>query len=203
MKSTVRSTWSAALGFAAVALVLPLAAQSRATKAETSSGSERFTALAVNMNGVRTGTTQVEIVVDRWSTDAERDRFINTLLEKGPEKLLDVLQDSPKVGYIRPTSGTGWDLHYARHTPLPDRGERVVVATDRPIGTAEAFNQGRTLDYPFTVVEMHLNANGEGEGKMSYATKITGDKESGTIILENWGTQPVLLQGVKRERPTN
>jgi hypothetical protein len=176
---------------ATVVFALPLTGQ-------TSGSPERFTALAVNTN--RGGTAQIEIAVDRWSTAGERERLLQTLLDKGPEKLLTVLQSAPKVGFIRQTSSIGWDLHYAHHNRLPDGGERVVVATDRPISGWEAANQPRTIDYPFTVVEMHLNANGEGEGKMSYATKITADKENNAVVLENWGTSPVLLQGVHREK---
>ena len=168
--------------------------------AQTAGSPERFVALAVNVN--RGGTAQIEIAVNRWSTDAERSRLIKALVDKGPEKLLDVLQDMPKVGFIRQTSSIGWDLRYARHTPLPDGGESVVVATDRPISTWEAVNQPRTIDYPFAVVEMHLNPSGEGQGKMTYATKITVDKKTDSIVLENWGTSPVLLQGVHRERGT-
>jgi hypothetical protein len=165
--------------------------------AQTHGSPERFTALAVNVT--RGGTASVEIAVNRWSTDAERNRLIKTLVDKGPEKLLDVLQDIPKVGFIRETSSIGWDLHFARHTPLPDGGERVVVATDRPVSGWEAANQPRTIDYPFTVIEMRLNADGRGEGKMTYATKIVVDKKTNNIVLENWGTSPVLLQGVRRE----
>jgi hypothetical protein len=166
--------------------------------AQTLGSPERFTALAVNVSGG--GTAPIEIAVNRWSTDRERDRLLKTLTEQGPEKLLDVLTDTPKVGFIRQTSSIGWDLRYARHTPLPDGGENVVVVTDRPISTWEAANQPRTIDYPFTLVEMHLDPSGEGEGKMSYATKITVDKTAGSIVLENWGTSPVLLQGVRREK---
>ncbi len=195
--ATVRRACVAAAGVAAVALItLPIAAQ-------TLGEPERFTALAVNMNGVRTGTAQIEIAVTRWSTDAERDRLINTLLDKGQNKLLDVLQDMPRVGFIRQTTSIGWDLHYARHTPLPDGGERVVVATDRPVSGFETFNQTRTLDYPFTIVQLTVNSNGEGEGKMSYATKLTADKETKTVTVENWGEQPILLQAVKREKPSH
>jgi hypothetical protein len=161
---------------------------------------ERYTATAVNLDGG--GTSTVEIVINRWSSDGERDRLLTTLLEKGADKLLDVLQDTPKVGYIRNPTGLGWDLHFARRTPLPDGGEQVVVATDRPLSFFETVNQLRTVDYPFTIIELRLNAQGEGEGKMSVATKIVADKESGNIVLENYGTQPVLLQAVKREKTT-
>ena len=33
--------------------------------------------------------------------------------------------------------------------------------------------------------------------------KITAEKESNTIVLENYGTQPVLLQSVKREKASH
>jgi len=77
-----------------------------------------------------------------------------------------------------------------------------VLATDRPISFREASRQLRTLDYPFTVIELRLNKDGEGEGMMSVATKIIPDKESNTVTLENWGTQPVQLKLVRRERIT-
>jgi hypothetical protein len=140
------------------------------------------------------------MVVNRWSTDAERKRLLAVLTEKGPEKLLDVLQDIPRVGYFRTPESVGWDLHYATLTPMPEGGERVVLATDRRIPFWEARNRPRSIDYPFTVIELRLNRDGAGEGKMSIATKITFDKEHNTIVLENYGTQPVLLQSVKRER---
>jgi len=169
-----------------------------AGSAQTRGTPERFTAMAVNMDNGRTST--VDIVVNRWSTPAERQRLLTVLLEKGPEKLLDVLQDMPRVGYFRTPESTGWDLHYAQRAPLPDGGERVVLATDRRINFWEAANRPRSIDYPFTVIELRLNRDGQGEGKMSIATKITVEKESNTIVLENYGTQPVLLQSVRRER---
>jgi len=191
LSSTTRRQLLVGVGVIGMAIgSLPLTAQ-------TSGSPQRFTALAVNTNNG--GSTPVEIVVDRWSTDAERQRLVKALREKGPETLLSMLQDMRKVGYIRQTSSIGWDLRYAHREAIPDGGERVVVATDRPIGTWEASNQPRTIDYPFTVVELRLNTSGEGQGKMTYATKITVDKDSGSIVLENWGTSPVLLQGVHRE----
>lgn len=167
------------------------------TRAQTIGTPERFTAAAINMN--RGSAGNVEIVVERWSSDAERDRLMTTMLEKGPEKLLDVLQDLPRKGFFRSSNSLGWDIHFARRMPLPDRGERVVLVTDRRISFWEAANQPRSIDYPFTVIEMRLNADGVGQGKVSVATKIIADKESNTITLENYDLQPVQLNNVKRE----
>lgn len=170
--------------------------------AQTHGVRERYTAFAVNMDSsavARPGAGTVELVVERWSTDAERDRLLKALVEKGPEKLLDTLQSLPRAGYIRTPNSIGYDLHYARKEPMEEGGERVVIATDRYISFWEAKNRPRTIDYPFTVIDMRINRDGVGEGKMSLATKITVGKDEKQIELENYGTQPVLLQNIKRE----
>ncbi|MCC7417897.1 MAG: hypothetical protein IT176_12235 [Acidobacteria bacterium] len=175
--------------------IAAVAALSLTVGAQTNVAGERFTALAVNMTNGGSGT--VEMVVNRWSTEAERDRLVSVLMKQGPEKLLDVLEEMPRVGYIRSAGGLGYDLHYAQRTAEPDGGERVVLATNRPIDFWEAANSPRSIQYPFTVIELHLNAQGEGEGKLSLATRITGDEESKIVTLENYDTQPVLLRSVK------
>jgi hypothetical protein len=182
-----------------LALIAAAVTLTAGTSGQTQGKPERFTAMAVNMGDIGApGAGIVEMVVERWSTDAERDRLFNTLLEKGPEKMLDALQDLPRVGYIRTPNSIGYDIHYARKAPLPDGGERIVMITDRYIGFWEAMNRPRTIDYPFTVIELRLNRDGEGEGKLSLATRITTDKDRKEIVLENYGTQPVLLKSVRR-----
>src|SRR6185503_6827870 len=54
---------------------------------------ERFQAFAVNLNAgrsVRAG--QLDIVIERWSTDAEVKALTDTLKEKGAGSLLGALQ---------------------------------------------------------------------------------------------------------------
>jgi hypothetical protein len=71
-----------------------------------------------------------------------------------------------------------------------------VIATDRYIGFAEARNQPRTIDYPFTLFEIRANKDGKGEGKMAVATKISFDKKKNAIELENYASEPVRLNAV-------
>lgn len=167
-------------------------------RAQTMGQPARFTAVAVNMNVGASGT--VEIVVDRWSTDADRDKLMKIVMDHGADKLLDALQDMPRAGYFRTPNTIGIDIHFARRLPGEDGGERVILVTDRRIGFWEAANRPRSIDYPFTFIELRLNRDGEGEGKMSIATKIIADKENNIITLENYETQPVMLNNVKRER---
>jgi hypothetical protein len=165
---------------------------------------ERYVALAVNLGGTPgpTGAGTVEITIDNWSTDAQRDQLMKVLIDKGPEKLLDTLQKMPRVGSIRTPNSIGYDLHYARKNPLEDGGDQIVLATDRYIGFWEAANRPRTVDYPFTLIEMRVGKDGVGEGKLSLFTKITYDKKKNQIVLEDYGSQPVLLTQVRRESAT-
>jgi len=191
MPRPFRRAWLIAVAFSAATLSLSLHAQTMGTP-------ERYSANSINMDRGAAGT--IELVVNRWSTDKDRDRLMSVLMSKGPEKLLDVLQNMPRAGYIKTPDRIGWDLHFARKLPLPEGGERIVLVTDRRIGFWEAANRPRTIDYPFTVIELRLNRDGEGEGKMSVATKIIPDKENNIVTLENYGTQPVLLTNIKREK---
>lgn len=175
------------------ALAVPLSAGQTA--------SERFTGFAINMNaGPNTAT--VDFTVDRWSTDEERTRLLTILVEekdpyKANERLFNVLQKMPTTGFIRTTRTLAWDLRYARQTPLPDGGRRLVLATDRPIGFREAVGQPRTMDYPFTIVEIRLNKNDEGEGKILAGTRLLIDKDK-NLVLENYGQQPVRFNQIRK-----
>jgi hypothetical protein len=152
---------------------------------------EDFTAVAVVANNIASGAGTVVISIDRWSAAAERTTLVRTLREKGPSALLDALQDMRPVGRIRTPDSLGYDLRYAQQTRAEDGGRRIVMATDRPIGFWEAWHRPRSVDYPFTVIQMHIDRDGRGTGTMSVATKI---RAYGDIIeLEDFATAPVML----------
>jgi hypothetical protein len=165
------------------------------TTAQTSGQPEEFTAVAIVNNNLGSGAGTVLIDVDRWSSEKERMTLANTLLQKGADKLLDALQDMRPVGRIRTPDSLGYDLRYAHQQRGEDGGRRIVIATDRPIGFWEATRGTRTLDYPFTVIQMNIGRDGKGTGTMSYATKITA--KDNTIELENFATSPVMLTEIQ------
>ena len=158
----------------------------------------RFSAFAVNMNRGDAGS--VEVIINRWSSDADRDRLVSVMFDKGPERLLEELQRMPRMGYIRTPGRIGWDIHFARHLPGKDGGERIVLVTDRHMGFREVANRHRSVDYPFTVIELNMQKSGDGDGKISVATRIIPDKGGRIVTLENYDIQPVLLTKVTRER---
>ena len=159
---------------------------------------EEFDAIAIVNNEMGAGAGRVMMRVNRWSTEAERGRLLSTLMKDGPNALLDVLQDQKSVGTIRTPDSLAYDLRYAHQEPGEDGGRNVVLATDRPISFWEARNQPRTMDYPFTVIQLQLDKNGEGKGTLSYATKIIA--RGNTIELEHFSTSPVMLTKVESKK---
>jgi hypothetical protein len=183
---------------AALAVLLVLANASSSARAY--SAPERYTAFAVDMGFPgRTTAGPVEFVIERYSTDEERDRLMAVVLENGPEKLLDALQSLPRIGYFRTPNSLGYDIRFARKYKGEDGGDVLTMMTDRYIGFWEAANRPRTVDYPFTLIEIRIGPDGKGEGKMSIATKVTYDKKNNTVVLEDYKSQPVILNQVKKE----
>ena len=175
--------------------------------AQTNDDKLEISAFAINMSNIATGSNAVvQITVNAWSTPEERERLITTVLEKGSDALLRELQKAPVKGRFRiPTAkrpdphhlALGLDLHYAWQTPLPEGGRRIVLATDRYIGFGEARNNPRSMDYPITLMEIRVDKDGNGQGKMAVATKISFDKKKNQIELENYSSEPVRLNNVK------
>jgi hypothetical protein len=177
------------------------------SSAQTSGDKLEITAFAVNMSNIVTGTTAVvDITINQWSSEAEREKLITTMLEKSSDTLLRELQRVPVKGRFRIPAARppdphqlalGHDLRYARQTELPEGGRRIVLITDRYIGFQEARANPRTMDYPFTIIEMRIDKNGNGEGKLAIATMIDFDKKKKQITLENYSSEPVRLNNIK------
>ena len=132
----------------ALTLVLPLAAQQPAATSGTTPAPAdaptvkdpmRFSAFAVSLPAGASGV--VEIAIERWTTDVERQSILDVLAgasfkQGGQTKLLDALQKvTPRNGYIRTPNSLGWDLKYARENQLPDGTRQVVIATDKPVAS--------------------------------------------------------------------
>ena len=165
---------------------------------------------AVNMSNNLTGANGIlEITIDKWSTAEERKKLLDTVVAKGQEKLLSELQKAPVKGRIRipgwtgadPNNyRTGWNLRYAWHEPLPEGDEKIVLGVDRYMSFLEIRNQPKSVDYPFTLVQLHMKANGTGEGKLAAFTMITWDKKKQVLEIENYGTEPVRLSNFVFEK---
>lgn len=200
MTGSFRRLLVAAVAMATVAVMPALGQEHVPTKKNPM----RFTAFAVNMQGGM--ADRVEIVIERWTTDAEREALVDLVKQTTPnpnsqDKLVDALQDiKPRTGFFRMKDRLGWDLKYAYQRQLPDGGRQIVIATDKPVSFFAARNQTRTMDYPFSFIEMRFPAGGtEGEGKVLGQTSLA--VKDGQLEIEIWGQEPTRLTTITQQKP--
>jgi hypothetical protein len=158
----------------------------------------RFSAFAVSLQQGQAG--QVDMAIERWSTDAERKSLRDLLAGTdfsagGQDKLLKALQAiQPRVGFIRVGTSMGWDLKYAWESALPDGTRQIVIATDKPVSVLAASDSSDVLKYPFTLVEMRIGKDNKGEGRLLAATAVS--VENGKLELKAYGLEPVKLNQI-------
>jgi hypothetical protein len=141
----------------------------------------------------------LHVSIERWSTEEERQALVQAFERKGPEGLLSALRQAPRVGTLRASTSLGWDLHYAVQAPTADGGRRIVVGTDRRVSHWEVGRDVKT-SYPFTLVELRLDKEDKGDGRMSLATKIGRSKDGKRLELEPYAADPLSLQDVRRQK---
>ena len=186
------------------AVVAGLLATAAAAPAQTEAKGKYEAYIATTANLSVGSGEALKINVFRWSTDDERKKALSAFIEKSDQGLADALASAPSAGYIWTSEPLGYTLRYAYKQTLPTGGERVILLTDRRLGSWsrdpwKAAAAGDAGGDAFTLIELRLNRAGAGEGKMSLATKVAADHAAGTIALNNYDTAPILLKNVKRE----
>lgn len=94
-----------------------------------------------------------------------------------------------------------YTLRYAHRVSRPDGGEDIVVATNRPIWWWDPARPSDAMKQDFTLIQHRLDNRRAGEGYLSAPVSTVGsNKEAGTIVLQDYASQPTLLNDVRRQR---
>jgi len=161
---------------------------------------DTFTATTANL---ASGSGEaIKINVFKWASEEDRSKLLATFAEKGDKGLGEAVSAAPSLGYVWTSESLGYPIRYAASLPLPTGGERIIVLTDRRLGTWSGAPWKAAKDdndYKYTLIELRLSKSGSGDGKMSLAGKVGADQTAKTIALENYESAPVLLKSVKRE----
>lgn len=191
-----RTAWTASTAALLVAVAAALAADEKKDP-------DTFTATVLQTANMRLpggGTFQITMNVERWTSVEERKRLLTVFKEGGSEALMKELRKQ-KAGYIVPPAFSrwpSWEVDVASSIPQADGGRIVRLFTERPIAFGEAYYNTRSKDYEFGIVELRLDAKGEGQGATIPAAKLTLN-ESGEIEVETtpYSTGPQRLIGVR------
>ena len=173
--------------------------------AQTPTVADRFTFVVANASKAGgSGQDRMQIVINQWSPDTKRDRFMTILKQDGSEKLTESFRTGEAAGYIQCPGYLHHTIRFAYRVPRADGGEDVILATDHPVWLwwDASLGPAPTTTAHGTVVQLHLNREGSGEGKLSIGTKLTPTPDGKLFTLQDYARQPVVLTDVKRERNT-
>jgi hypothetical protein len=147
--------------------------------------SDNYTAVWVVTGGSAGGSrVPINVHVDRYNTDEEINSYAQLLMKSGPDGLRGALEKED-VGQYSPVGRVGTPLAIARRLA---KGEKTVirVLTIRNQSFAELRNSGRSVDYPYTMLELVLDKDGKGSGTAIGAAKIRFDKKKNRYEIESF-----------------
>lgn len=164
-------------GMAALAVLVALAVFALAQGRETYQATARGT-------GTQMGQMfSVNIIIEQYSSDEDRQLVIAAFQRGGTKELSTVLEKMPSKGRIAITGTTGNEIAFVRLIPT-ETGRKIRILTTRPIRMPETRNATRSTDYDLSAVEMDLTGGKEDKGVLLPACQLKVDKNSGEIQIE-------------------
>ena len=160
---------------------------------------DTYTALTTNMTPQ---DVQLKADILDWSSEAQRAAAIEAL---GAEDPVAALRELPTLGIVwRSGSVVGHSVKYAHRTELDDGSERIVLVTDRRIGST-SFTPWRANDAPdaepldYSVIELRTGSS--GGGTLLLGADLVIDADASSITLDAGGREPLLTEVTKQPKP--
>jgi hypothetical protein len=166
--------------------------------ANTPPAKEEYTGTVIGVGGSMGGRSRpFTLTIEDRTSATETGRALATLVEGGQDALLKELQGK-KLGRFSLGGQLGRDLNFVKETRTANGGRRITILFERWMNLFELRSGSRSEDYPFTYIELILDASGKGEGTFIPAARIYFDKKhENEVNVENFGIYPARLAGVK------
>jgi len=153
---------------------------------------ERYKAVTVMSRTAKMDpATQLDILVERYTTEDELQEYKNLLKTKGVEPLKRALE-KVNVGRISAPGSVGTAVAISR-VHQTEKGKAIRLITARPISRVQ-LRYGDGDLYPFSLVELYPE---KGEGLIIGTLKPYFD-ESGQVSAKVAGTEPIKLINVEQ-----
>ena len=169
-----------------------------APPARAQAGAETFAATAVVKTAAGAmASAPVSIVVDRKMSEAEAGRLTSAFNAGGLPALRKALVGVAPTGSIRLGSGTPTASRILIER-VTDKGRLLTIVTDEPIlflgaGVASAKSKA---GYDMAVLDIEVDAKGNGAGMLSPAAKVT--VKQGVFVVEDYASELIRLTDVKK-----
>ena len=121
----------------------------------------------------------VTLIIEEFSTDAEKAALLEAFTQKGNEGLVNALSKMKSKGRMAITGTLGYEVSYIRQWTQPDGSIKYRLVTNRPIRFGEAWSDSRSMDYDLSGVEITLSPNKkQDKGTLFPLCKLKMDKEN-------------------------
>jgi len=144
------------------------------------------------------GAAYVDIHIDKYSPDAERDAMLATLKSGGYTALLDAIKKAPAIGTVKVGTET-FVVRWARQQRSGENRRTISIVTDKPmlfVGGGQANAKPRE-GYDIAVVQFDMDDAGVGSGTMAAAAKIKPGGPNG-FQIDDYADQPIKLVSISR-----
>jgi hypothetical protein len=153
-------------------------------------------AQAENATGA-TVSAPILIHVERYTPDFDRKVVEDALKFNGYPGFLPALRKAPNVGYVE-LGGQKFTIRWARQTPS-STGRTIVVVTDKPVAfLGSATNTKPRAGYEVALIQLKVDAHGEGTGTMAAAARVKPGGETG-VQVDDFAEAPIVLVNVTRK----
>jgi hypothetical protein len=159
---------------------------------------ETFSATATVKGPQGPVTAPVVVVVERYTTDAERSQAVEVLKAGGTSALRQALEKAPAIGYIEVGQRKN-PIKYA-YARSVGSGRLVTVISDKPIAhLGEKLPNPKPKEgYDLAFALLNLPGSGKGSGELGPAAKVK--VEGGAVVTEDYGAEIVTLTDVEMKK---
>jgi hypothetical protein len=160
----------------------------------------QYSATAIGQSGAAAGKSfGLTVYVQELTSDGEIQELASTLKHKGQDGLVSALEGIKDKGRVAPTGSVGTGMRVVRIHPTKDGGQRIVLATNRPISFPELYNSTRSTNYKIGIVVLNVDKDGKGTGTFSPLCKVKFNKQN-ELEVEHYGQKPFRLANVYRQK---
>ena len=161
---------------------------------------EVFTATAaVKTAAGGSATAPVTITIDRKMSEKEAQSLANAFKAGGAAALRKGLEGVPTTGSVRIGAGTVTPTRFTIERPV-GAGRLLTILTDRPLAFVGATAPGAKPreGYDFAVIDIEVDAQGNGAGTIAPAAKLRLNQSA--FVVEDYGAEVVRLTAVKKTK---
>jgi hypothetical protein len=145
---------------------------------------EQYSAVWAVIGGTGSGTTvPFDVRINKYNTFDDIKAYADLVAKSGPPALRSALEKQD-LGQLSPVGKVGTPIAIARKIVQGDK-TIIHVVTVRNLSFVELRYSGRSVDYPYTILELILDKNGKGTGTAIAAARIKFNKKTGVHEIES------------------